>query len=486
MRELPDGWEYRRVDRVGDVQLGRQRSPAMMTGPYMRPYLRVANVLDGYIDYSDVLEMNFSPHEAQTFGLQRGDILLNEGQALDLVGRCSVFNGPPGMCFQNTLLRFRPHAVLPKFAAAVFKHWLDHGEFRKITRQTTSIAHLGSVQFAAMRFPYAPPPEQHRIAEILDSADSNTKATLNSIAKLQATRMATISSLLTLLPSQPSRFENLGELARETVLGTTAREVDDFHPTLTLVKMGSLRQGIVTLAQTETISVRQIPNISDITLRDNDLLFNTRNTPELVGKAGVWHIKESGFVPDNNLMIIRFKPKINSDYCCLQLTHGEPSRKVRSLATGTTSVAAIYWRDLRKVELPILDLPDQLKIIEQTRVFDDQIKVLQNSLAKIRALKQGLMDDLLTGRVRVTVLYLGVGFAVGNDAVGRAEDLVEVVAHSSGVPKVSPQAHGTREDRAPDIPQICLSPRVCSEMSGCTGIVGNATRCQMDSSSGCH
>src|ERR1700744_4774868 len=137
MSKLPAGWEYKRVDQVGEVQLGRQRSPAMLFGPWMRPYLRVANVLDGYIDYSDVLEMNFNPTEAQIFELVPGDILINEGQALDLVGRCAIFNGPPGMCFQNTLLRFRGHTVLPGFAAAVFKYWLDHGVFRRQSRQTT-------------------------------------------------------------------------------------------------------------------------------------------------------------------------------------------------------------------------------------------------------------------------------------------------------------------------------------------------------------
>ncbi len=155
--------ELEESDQVGDVQLGRQRSPAMMTGPYMRPYLRVANVLDGYIDYSDVLEMNFAPHEAETFGLLPGDILLNEGQDLDLVGRCAIFDGPSGMCFQNTQLRFRPRIVSTKFAAAVFKYWLDRGEFRKLTRQTTSIAHIGAGQFSGMLFPLAPLHEQYMI-----------------------------------------------------------------------------------------------------------------------------------------------------------------------------------------------------------------------------------------------------------------------------------------------------------------------------------
>lgn len=111
-----------------------------------------------------------------------GDILLNEGQALDLVGKYAIFDGAPGMCFQNTLLRFRPCSVLPKFAAAVFKYWLDQGVFRKHARQTTSIAHLGAGQFSSMLFPYIPLQEQHQISEILDSVEEQIRAEEQALA----------------------------------------------------------------------------------------------------------------------------------------------------------------------------------------------------------------------------------------------------------------------------------------------------------------
>ena len=68
-------------DDTGTVQLGRQRSPEHQTGNDIAPYLRVANVMDGYIDYSRrSVQMNFTPTERQVYDLRRGDILLNEGQ----------------------------------------------------------------------------------------------------------------------------------------------------------------------------------------------------------------------------------------------------------------------------------------------------------------------------------------------------------------------------------------------------------------------
>src|SRR5436309_706375 len=107
---LPPGWCWAKVCEVGAVKLGRQRSPEHHTGDHMRPYLRVANVYEDRIDLSDVLEMNFTPEEFEQYQLRYGDILLNEGQSLEWVGRPAMYRDElPGSCFQNTLVRFRPH-----------------------------------------------------------------------------------------------------------------------------------------------------------------------------------------------------------------------------------------------------------------------------------------------------------------------------------------------------------------------------------------
>lgn len=163
---IPKEWETCRVDVVGSVQLGRQRSPKHQSGRFTTPYLRVANVFDGYIDYSDVLEMDFTPSERENYSLQPGDVLLNEGQSLELVGRSAMYTGEPGrFCFQNTLIRFRAYqSNSPAFFRGIFKHCLDCGRFMAIARQTTSVAHLGADRLAKMLVPCPTPDEQHRIA----------------------------------------------------------------------------------------------------------------------------------------------------------------------------------------------------------------------------------------------------------------------------------------------------------------------------------
>ncbi len=178
IRNLPvllEGWCWATVEQVGEVQLGRQRAPQYHTGMHMRPYLRVANVFEDRIDTSDILSMNFTPEEFKTYSLKYGDILLNEGQSLELLGRPAIYRDEvPGACFQNTLIRFRSHSgILPEYALIVFRAYMHAGKFQKIGKHTTNIAHLGAGRFATLEFPLPPLAEQEQIVAEVEAKLSN-------------------------------------------------------------------------------------------------------------------------------------------------------------------------------------------------------------------------------------------------------------------------------------------------------------------------
>lgn len=187
---VPEGWQRRRVDQVGEVTLGRQRAPKHERGRNMRPYLRVANVYEDRIDTSDILRMNFEPEEVAVYELRNGDVLLNEGQSPELVGRPAIYRGEiPGACFQNTLIRFRAgDGIEPEYALLVFRHYMHAGVFREIARWSTNIAHLGLERFRALPFPIPPREEQQRIAaearRRLDATAAQILAVQASLARL--------------------------------------------------------------------------------------------------------------------------------------------------------------------------------------------------------------------------------------------------------------------------------------------------------------
>lgn len=176
----PSNWRIATVADAGTVDLGRQRHPDWHTGQYMKPYLRVANVFEDEIDTSDLMEMNFPPEVFERFLLREGDILLNEGQSPEFLGRPAMYRGVPGnVAFTNSLLRFRSSSdVDPEWALLVFRRHMHAGRFIKEVRITTNIAHLSAGRFKAIEFPIAPLPEQRRIV-------SAVRDQLTEIAKMR-------------------------------------------------------------------------------------------------------------------------------------------------------------------------------------------------------------------------------------------------------------------------------------------------------------
>jgi len=279
---LPASWEWAPINEIGEVTLGRQRSPKHQQGEYMRPYLRVANVFEDRIDTSDVLTMNFDPDELAIYALKYGDILLNEGQSPELVGRPAMYRDEvPGACFQNHLIRFRAGPrVDADFALLVFRHFMHSGVFRGIARWSTNIAHLGLERFRALQFPLPPLEEQKRIVNeahrrLRETADvkAATQASLSRLPEIERELLA--AAVAGDLMPQDASEESASALVKR--LGTPPRE--DISTAMT-----AETDGVMTVPKGEAPSPR-----SDL---NNDLASVLRLAghplplPELFSRAG--------------------------------------------------------------------------------------------------------------------------------------------------------------------------------------------------------
>lgn len=149
--ELPEGWVWASVEQLGDVQLGRQRSPDKLRGISPTRYIRAANITEAGIDFSDVLEMDFSEQERGTFELQAGDVLLTEASgSAEHVGRPAIWPSVDGLyCFQNTVLRFKPQGVGSEFSFYSFLAMQKLGVFRKLSGGV-GINHLSAGKFSKL------------------------------------------------------------------------------------------------------------------------------------------------------------------------------------------------------------------------------------------------------------------------------------------------------------------------------------------------
>lgn len=168
-----------------------------------------------------------------------------------------------------------------------------------------------------------------------------------------------------------------------------------------LIKMGNIGRGNIVLQELYYIKTEEL-NSEDL-LKKGDLLFNTRNTLDLVGKVAIWKNELPEAYYNSNLLRLDFKEEfVSSNYFMNhQFNSFKMIRSLRRIATGTTSVAAIYTRDLMNCYIAIPPLPEQKKIAEILSNWDKAIMLKEQLIEEKKQQKTALMKKLLTGEVRL-------------------------------------------------------------------------------------
>jgi type I restriction enzyme S subunit len=170
--ELPESWTVCALGERFEVQLGKRISELELTGPFVIPYMRNANVQWNRLDLEDVSTVRVTAAEREKYALREGDILACEGRH---VGKAAMWrNEVPGAIYQMALHRLRPltHADSPHFMLHCLQYYSWTGMFAADTAETT-IPHLSAERFRAMLFPFPPRNEQDAIAVAINSFDEN-------------------------------------------------------------------------------------------------------------------------------------------------------------------------------------------------------------------------------------------------------------------------------------------------------------------------
>jgi type I restriction enzyme S subunit len=162
-----------------------------------------------------------------------------------------------------------------------------------------------------------------------------------------------------------------------------------------VIKMVNLNRGRININKVEYLIENSTYNEYDL-LKAGDLLFNTRNTLELVGKVAIWNNELPLAVYNTNLLRLVFDDKVVSSnhFMNYLLNTREALEKLRSIATGTTSVAAIYSKDLNKLIVNIPSPEEQEKIASTLSSLDDLLTAQSAKLEALKVHKRGLMQAL--------------------------------------------------------------------------------------------
>lgn len=172
--ELPEGWEWCLFENVVDIQSGITKGRNLANRKLISiPYLRVANVQRGYLDLSEVKEIEIPEEEKDKYHVIKGDLLITEGGDWDTVGRTTVWCHDWYIANQNHVFKGRiiGQDIDPYWLETYMNSPYSRDYFASASKQTTNLASINKTQLRGC--PVAIPPSSEAEKIMLKLNDFN-------------------------------------------------------------------------------------------------------------------------------------------------------------------------------------------------------------------------------------------------------------------------------------------------------------------------
>lgn len=265
--------------------------------------------------------------------------------------------------------------------------------------QGSSVMHLYANQLKTLNLFLPLKPEQQKIADFLSVVDKRIQQLTQKKNLLEQYKKGVIQQIF----SRQIRFKDeqgndypeweekrLGDVLLSYRLGGNYSNTEYVTP-YPLIKMGNISRGNIVLNKIEYIPITETLSDDD-RIRYGDLFFNTRNTLDLVGKVAIWKNELEVAYYNSNLMYMKF---VNNFFMNYRLNSFDGIKGLRRLATGTTSVAAIYTKDLLKLVLSMpKDVNEQQQIADFLGSIDDKVSLVNTQIKQIQDFKKGLLQQM--------------------------------------------------------------------------------------------
>jgi type I restriction enzyme S subunit len=367
--------------------------------------------------------------------VQGDSILVSRMNTPALVGEsCYVKEAQPTLFLPDRLWQLKP-----KDRTRLSMRWLSfvlQSEFYRrhvevhATGTSGSMKNLPKSKLLALTVTYPDPAEQSDIAEVLDTLDNAVAQTEAIIAKLKAVKQGLLHDLLTrgidangeLRPSQ----SEAPQLYKPSALGWIPREwnVSSIESTTTNSVIGPFGSDLVASDYRE--SGVPVVFVRDVKPNRINWISNVYVSPQKATRLAAHEVcpgdvvaTKMGFPPciaavypdslPNGIVtadIVRLKvarDKVRSRWLAYSMNSWAVAKQVEKITAGVTR-PKVTLRDVRDLEICVPSLTEQDVILARLEALEARSHQEECELEKLTKAKTGLLDDLLTGNVRVTAL----------------------------------------------------------------------------------
>lgn len=386
-QKIPEGWSVKKGKDIASL-ITKGASPKWQGFEYCDSgtlFVTSENVRDGFLDISNpkFLPSAFSEKQKRSI-LKNGDILINIVGAS--IGRSCLYNRDIPANINQAVCLFRCNSLVHNLYTLLYLS-LPKTICTLLETQTESARpNLSLTDISLLNFLLPPLAEQEKIAEILGTWDEAIEKLSSLIEQKKLLKKGLMQKLLTgkvRLPgfTQPWKEVKLGELIKQKKI--------------VIEKGKSLTS--------ENIVEGAIPVIAGGKTSPYSHNKFTHNKPCITISASgayagyVWKHITPIWASDCNVLY-------GTDYdtnflgCCLEYKQ----QQIYQLQTGGAQ-PHVYATDIKIITVPNINITEQQAIADVLSTADGEIDLLNKKLTLFKEQKKGLMQQLLTGNIRVKV-----------------------------------------------------------------------------------
>jgi type I restriction enzyme S subunit len=361
------------------------------------PIIRIQNLndLDAPVNY-------FQGQVTERNKVATGDLLFAWSGTLGSSFGARIWHGLPGVLNQHIFKVLIDERIITKEFALLAFSLVEQDIAREAHGFKSSFVHIKKSDLQKVVLQIPPVSEQRTIAAVLSDIDGLIFGLDKLIAKKRDLKQAAMQQLLTgktRLPGFGGEWD-IKELSQIVETQIT----DGPHLTPKFVESGIPFLSVNNLVENKI----DLSNLRYVSKKD-DSIFSRKCKPKKgdilfgkaasVGKVAVVDI-ELDFNIWSPIALIRVGANADAHFIYYQLLGADCTNQI-ALFTNSSSQGNIGMTEIGRIKLRMPLLPEQTAIAAVLTDMDAEISALETRLDKTRALKQGMMQELLTGRTRL-------------------------------------------------------------------------------------
>ncbi|MEV8016589.1 restriction endonuclease subunit S [Streptomyces sp. NPDC086554] len=391
--QVPPGWSESKVGEHFDMTLGKMLSKAAGEGRKQFKYLTNRNVQWGRFDLRDLESMHFSESEQRLYSLRPGDLLVTEGGE---IGRTAMWEGINAeLFFQKSLHRLRATgAIDPCYLLHYMSFAARRGLFSHLAGQT-SIAHLTKEKLANWTILHPDDlGEQRRIVEVLAALAEEEKSIEALIKKSHLVRGEIARDALF---GQQVASVAIRDMAAVSSGSTPSRSRGEYWSggTVPWVRTAEINFNVIT-ATGECVTPKAVADTGLRVYPRGTVLLAMYGEGVTRGRSAVLGVEAT--VNQAAAAIVCDPQQLDHQYLhyWLESSYGE----IRKIGQGSNQTN-LNGSLVGAIRVPLPSLDEQRRLVAPIEAFDRKLAADALELSKLRTFKQGLTDDLLSGKVRM-------------------------------------------------------------------------------------